>query len=184
MTALTDPVVHGRRLELRPLLPDDVGEAYVRWLNDPETVRFTEARHATHTLESVRAYVAACRASQCEHLLGIFEQAGGRHVGNIKIGPVNPHHRCASVGLIIGEKARWGRGYATEAIALAARYAFTVLGLHKLTAGVIEGNEGSQRAFEKNGFMVEGVRRRQNFCEGRWRDESILGLLAEEWEHA
>ena len=177
-------VVHGRRLELRPLGPDDVTESYVRWLNDPETVRFTEARHVTHTLESVRAYVAACAAKGNDHLLGIFELAGGRHVGNIKIGPVNPHHQSASVGLIIGEKARWGRGYATEAIALAARYSFTALGLHKLTAGVIEGNEGSLRAFEKNGFLVEGVRRRQNFCEGRFRDETMLGLLAEEWEHA
>lgn len=178
------PVVHGRRLELRPLAPEDVGEAYVRWLNDPETVRFTEARHVVHTLESVRQYVTACLARKDEHLLGIFEQAGGRHVGNLKIGPVNPHHQSASLGLIIGEKARWGHGYATEAIALATRYAFTVLGLHKLTAGIIEGNEGSLRAFEKNGFMVEGVRRRQNFCEGRWRDETLLGLLAEEWEHA
>lgn len=184
MTPPGEPVVHGHRLELRPLAPEDVGEAYVRWLNDPETVRFTEARHAAHTPESVRAYVAACRACEHEHLLGIFEQAGGRHVGNIKIGPVNPRHQSASLGLIIGEKARWGRGYATEAIALAARYAFTVLGLHKLTAGVIEGNEGSLRAFEKNGFVAEGVRRRQNFCEGRWRDETLLGLLAEEWEHA
>lgn len=184
MTPPGEPVVHGRRLELRPLVPEDVGEAYVRWLNDPETVRFTEARHCVHTLEGVRAYVEACRTREGDHLLGIFEQAGGRHVGNIKIGPVDACHQCASVGLIIGEKARWGKGYATEAIALAARYAFTVLGLHKLTAGVIEGNEGSLRAFVKNGFLVEGVRRRQNLCEGRWRDETLLGLLAEEWEHA
>jgi len=184
MMTPAEPVVHGRRLDLRPLSPDDVTEAYVRWLNDPETVRFTEARHATHTLESVRAYVAACAAREGDHLLGIFELAGCRHVGNIKIGPVNPRHKSASMGLIIGEKARWGRGYATEAIALAARYAFTALGLHKLTAGVIEGNEGSLRAFEKNGFLREGVRRRQNFCEGRYRDEILLGLLAEEWEYA
>jgi len=181
---MAEAVVSGRRLELRLLEPEDVGEAYVRWLNDPETVRFTEARHRAHTLESIRAYVAACAARGDDHLLGIFEMAGGRHVGNIKIGPVNPHHKCASVGLVIGEKARWGRGYATEAIALASRYAFTSLGLHKLTAGVIEGNEGSRRAFEKNGFMVEGVRRAQNFGDGRWRDEVLLGLLAEEWEHA
>ncbi|MEW5772906.1 MAG: GNAT family protein [Thermodesulfobacteriota bacterium] len=184
MTAPREPVIRGKRLELWPLSPEDVTATYVRWLNDPETVRFTEARHATHTLEGVRAYVASCAARGDDHLLGIFELAGGRHVGNIKIGPVNPHHQCASVGLIIGEKARWGRGYATEAIALAARYAFIVLGLHKLTAGVVEGNEASLRAFEKNGFHVEGVRRRQNYCEGRWRDEFMLGLLAEEWEHA
>jgi len=169
------------RLELRPLRPEDVSDAYVRWLNDPETVRYTEARHTQHTLESVREYVAECTAKGNEHLLGIFEVRCGRHVGNIKVGPLNPHHRYASVGLIIGEKDCWGKGYATEAIALAARYSFETLGLHKLNAGVVQGNEASLKAFEKNGFMVEGVRRMQNYCEGCWRNEIMLGLLAEEW---
>lgn len=184
MSGARDYLVRGSCLGLAALRPEDVGEAYVGWLNDPETVRYTEARHAAHTLESVRAYAAACAARGDDHLLGVFELAGGRHVGNIKVGPVNPRHRCASVGLIIGEKERWGRGYATEAIELAARHAFTVLGLHKLTAGVVEGNAASLRAFEKNGFVVEGVRRKQNFCAGEWRNEILLGLLAEEWEHA
>jgi [ribosomal protein S5]-alanine N-acetyltransferase len=169
---------------LCPLDPGDVSETYVCWLNDPEVVRFTEARHQTHTLESIRAYVASCAASTKDHLLGIFELESGRHVGNIKVGPVNPYHRCASVGLIIGEKDRWGRGYATEVISLASRFGFSVLGLHKLTAGIIAGNSPSQKAFERNGFRVEGIRRKQNFCDGEWRDEIIVGLLTEEWNNA
>lgn len=177
-------VLGGNRLELRILAPADVSDDYVRWLNDPEIVCFTEARHTVHTLENLRAYVEACCAKENDHLLGIYERISGRHVGNIKIGPVNLHNRSASVGLVIGEKDCWGKGYATEAIGLAVHYAFVTLGLHKLTAGAIEGNAASLRAFEKNAFVIEGVRRKQNFCEGRWRDEILLGLLAEEWEHA
>ena len=172
--------VRGGRLELRYLTPHDVSEAYVRWLGDPETVRFTESRHTTHTIDSVRAYVAACASGSSEHLLGIFELAFDRHIGNIKIGPVSAHHLYASVGLIIGEKDCWGRGYATEAIGLAARHAFSTLGLHKLTAGIIAGNESSLRAFARNRFVVEGVRRQQNLCDDGWRDEILLGLLQEE----
>lgn len=181
---MIEVVVSGNRLGLSFLHPEDVGEAYVRWLNDPETIRYTEARHRTYTLESVRAFVAGCKIKGNEHLFGIFEKVAGRHVGNIKIGPVDPHHHCASVGLIIGEKDCRGRGYATEAIGLAARYAFTALGVHKLTAGVLEANVASLRAFQKNGFSIEGVRRKQNFCEGSWQDETLLGLLAEELKDA
>lgn len=172
--------VRGGRLELRYLTPCDVTEAYVRWLGDPETVRFTESRHTTHTIDSVRAYVAKCAAGTSDHLFGIIELASGRHIGNIKVGPVNTYHRYASVGLIIGEKDCWGKGYATEAIGLATRHAFSTLGLHKLTAGVIAGNESSLRAFARNRFVVEGVRRKQNLCDGGWRDEIMLGLLHEE----
>jgi RimJ/RimL family protein N-acetyltransferase len=177
-------VICGSRLTLRPLLAEDVGEAYVGWLNDPETVRYTEARHTVHTVASVRDFVAACHARMDTHLLGIFEQAGGLHVGNIKLGPVNMIHLCASVGLIIGEKTRWRLGYATEAIGLASRYAFEDLKLHKLTARMVRGNEASLQAFRKNGFVEEGVQRKQNLFDSVWHDEIMVGLLAEDRVHA
>lgn len=170
----------GEHLQLRRLRPEDVGTTYVGWLNDAETVRYTEARHGRHTLESVREFVAACQARSDVHLWGIFELAGGAHVGNIKLGPIDAFHRRASIGLLIGERSRWGRGYATEAIGIAVRLGFGELGLHKLTAGVIAGNEPSLKAFRKNGFVVEGVRRRHSLVDGAWRDETLLGLLAEE----
>lgn len=150
-------------------------------MNDPEVVRFTEARHGVHTCESLLAYVDKLGASDSEFLMGLFETEGGRHVGNIKIGPVNAIHRTASLGLLIGERTCWNRGYASEAIRLAARHAFGPLGLHKLTAGIIDGNGASLKAFLKNGFVVEGVRRQQNLCESTWRDETLVGLLASEF---
>ena len=177
-------VVHGVKIGLRYLTPEDVSDAYMRWLGDRETMSFTESRHYVHTIDSVRAYVVSCTASSSTHLLGIIELASCRHIGNIKIGPISVHHQCASVGLIIGEKDCWGRGYATEAIGLAVRHAFLTIGLHKLTAGVIAGNESSLRAFAKNHFVVEGIRRKQNFCEDGWRDEVLLGILREEYGNA
>lgn len=174
----------GGRLGVRSLFPEDVGQAYVGWLNDPETIMYTEARHETHSFETLLTYVESLGTRENEHLMGIFEKLGGRHVGNIKLGPVHPRQLCASIGVIIGEKDCRGRGYATEAIGLAVRFAFEQLKLHKLTAGVIQGNEASLRAFEKNLFIIEGVRRKQNCCGGAWRDETLLGLLAEDWSNA
>lgn len=168
------------RLRLQRLSPDDVTNAYVGWLNDPETVRYTEARYVRHSLESVREYVASCQARLDVHLWGIFERAGGCHVGNIKLGPVDRTHSRASIGLIIGERSRWGRGYATEAIGIVTRLAFRDLELHKLTAGVIAGNEPSLAAFRRNGFIIEGVRRKHDLVDGVWRDEVILGLLRDD----
>lgn len=179
MIALNAPL-SGTRLTLRKLVPSDVGMAYVGWLNDPETNMYTETRHETHTLETLLAYVKSFENRHNEYLLGIFEKDCGRHVGNIKIGPVNLRHLFGSVGVIIGEKDCRGRGYATEAISLAVQFAFKQLGLHKLTAGVIRGNEASLRAFQKNLFVVEGVRREQNFCAGAWRDEMMLGLISDD----
>lgn len=170
----------GERLQLRLLRAEDVGPAYVGWMNDAETVRYTESRYQRHTLDSVREFVAACQTMSDVHLWGIFERAGGAHVGNIKLGPIDGVHRRASIGLIIGERSLWGRGYATEAIGIVVRVAFSELGLHKLTAGVIAGNGASLKAFRNNGFLVEGVRSMHTLVDGAWCDETLVGLIAKD----
>lgn len=174
-------LVRGDRLALAGLRPEDVGGSYLRWMDDPEVLRFTEARHTRHTPESLREFVIGCMNNTALHLLGIFEMSTGRHVGNLKIGPVHPLYKTASLGIIVGEKDCWGKGYATEAISLAETYAFVDVGLQKLTAGCIARNGGAACAFRKAGFKLEGVRRKQNFCEGEWMDEMIFGILAEEY---
>ena len=70
------------------LLPEDVSEDYVGWLNDPEINEFLEVRHHAHTLASVREYVRECLEKKRHHY-GVFH--GERHVGNVTFTPVNSH---------------------------------------------------------------------------------------------
>lgn len=145
-------------VELFVLRPSDVGDAYVGWLNDPEINQFLESRFIEHTLESTRAYVGDMLASPGNMMLGIRSMALERHVGNIKLGPIDRHHGLGEVGLMIGERAAWGKGIATRAISIISRIGIDQLGLRKITAGCYATNAGSQKAFEKAGFFVEGVR--------------------------
>src|SRR3954468_24973407 len=103
------------RLQLRSLTAEDATQRYLGWLTDPEVNRYLEARFAEHSLESLRQFIEACNSGVAELLLGIC-LADGRHIGNIKLGPVNPHHKNAAIGLLIGERDCWGLGYASEAI--------------------------------------------------------------------
>jgi [ribosomal protein S5]-alanine N-acetyltransferase len=169
--------VDGARTHLRELEVDDVGEAYCRWLNDPEVNRYLESRYVVHTVHALREWVAAKRADPDNVLFGIMLNDGNVHIGNIKLGPVDRTYGTADIGLFIGEKAHWGRGYATEAIDLIARYAFDTLRLRKVTASCYSSNESSARAFEKVGFEREGLRRAQFLSEHGPEDQIMLGLL-------
>ena len=60
------------------------------------------------------------------------------------------------VGIMIGDRDSWGKGYASEAIKALSSYAFESLNLKKLTAGMYKENLGSQKAFLRSGFSVEG----------------------------
>src|SRR5262249_39270580 len=109
--------------------------------------------------------------------LAIILKEGDRHIGNIKLGPIQWIHRFADIGLLIGEKDCWGRGYATEAIRLVTDYAFCELNLHKLAAGCYDLNQGSIKAFQKVGFIVEGVRKQRFYYRKSYIDEILLGLV-------
>lgn len=169
--------LEGPRLYLRPVRLEDANETYLRWLRDPEVVRYLEARLIAHTPESLQRFVTTLSADPAHVFLAIVLKAGDRHIGNIKLGPIHEFHRCGDLGLFIGEKVCWGKGYATEAIVRLARYAFQELKLHKLTAGCYGINRASARAFAKAGFVIEGIRPRHFNCEGRYVDAVLLGLL-------
>jgi RimJ/RimL family protein N-acetyltransferase len=150
------PLIQGSRLHLRGVRPEDATERYVGWLNDPEINRYLEVRFSPQTLEGVRAYVEEMADSPDYAFLAIVLDEGKRHIGNIKIGPVNRAHGFADIGIVIGEKDCWGKGYAAEAIALATSYAFDGLGLHRVEAGAYAPNMGSAKAFLKAGWKEEG----------------------------
>jgi RimJ/RimL family protein N-acetyltransferase len=128
-------------------------------MNDPEVTRFLESRFASHTPGSLRRFISDAELAADVYLFAIELLDGRRHIGNIKLGPVERHHGRADIGLLIGAKDCWGRGYATEAIETVTGWAFAELGLRKVTAGAYAPNEGSIRAFERAGYHIECVRR-------------------------
>lgn len=175
----SDFCVQGQKVFLRPVTLSDAVTAYVGWLNDKEVNRFLETRHKEQTPESVRAYIKATLAREDELFLAICLKENNLHIGNIKIGPINLIHGFGDISLFIGDKDKWGKGYATEAIKLISQYAFDNLGLHKLTAGCYECNIASIKAFEKAGFKKEFSQRKQYLFEGEYIDRVCLTLFPE-----
>jgi ribosomal-protein-alanine N-acetyltransferase len=169
--------IETQRLVLRTLTPADVTDRYVSWLEDPQVTRYLEVRFHRQSPDSVRAYVEQMNASPDTLLLGIFTRDGDTHIGNIKLGPIDRHHERAEVGIMIGDRGSWGRGYAGEAIKALTGHAFDHLGLHKVSCGLYADNEGSRRAFLKAGWFEEGRRREHWSCDGRRQDDVQMGCL-------
>ncbi len=70
-----------------------------------------------------------------------------------------------------------GKGYMSEAVKIICDYAFKTVRLHRIEAGVMVNNFGSQRVLEKNGFIQEGLNRKNVQIDGVWEDHYIYGLL-------
>ncbi len=161
---------------LRILASDDVSERYLRWMSDPDVLLYLESRFASFSLQSLRGYVEAVNASSRDILFGIFTRQDG-HVGNVKIGGIDPVHRFGDLGILVGEPGARGRGIGTKAIVLATQYAFCDLNLNKLFAGIYAPNEPSRRAFEKAGYRQAGVLRQHRFFKGAFVDQIMMECL-------
>ena len=142
------------RIYLRPVNVSDATDEYVSWLNDEEVNQFLEIRFIQHTLDMLRVYIEKVSKDHGILFLAIIRKDTDKHIGNIKLGPVDWYHRVGDIGIMIGDKASWGQGYAGEAIRLLSDYAFRELVLHKLEAGAYENNVGSIRTFSKAGFYL------------------------------
>lgn len=169
-----------QRLIYRTLSVDDVSQCYVDWLNDPIVNRYLESRHEHQTIDSCQSYVADMASNPAHNLFGIYLRETGKHIGNTKLGFVNPYHQRAQLSLFIGERDCWGKGFATETIKEITSWGFNDLELEKIEAGCYDVNLGSLRAFLKAGYQVEGYLRKNIVLDSQRIGSFWLGILPNE----
>ena len=166
--------VPGKRIFLQALNPQKLTSDYAEWMQDKDVLRYLTGRNHAYSTQELQDYVMKMNDSPLNYMFGIFLNEDNQHIGNIKIGSIDPTHRFADVGLLIGDKSQWGKGYATEAILLVTNFAFERLNLNKVTAGMVVTNVGSYKAFMKAGFKEAGRLSRHVLLDGQFMDQFIL----------
>lgn len=158
---------------LRTVELSDAGGNYLKWMNDPEVLKYLEARFTVWTESGLRDYITQMKRNPNTPFWAILSNE--EHVGNIKL-TINPQHKFAEIGIVIGREF-WGKSIGTQALKLAATEAFENLNLHKLWAGTYNNNLGARITFQRAGFRVEGCLRNQYLCDGKWTDDILWGLV-------
>src|SRR3990170_6809050 len=156
---------------------------YLFWLRDRDVVRTLNlpAYMSTPVSEkTVEDYCQRIFASERDLFLALHDAATQRFIGTLKAANVDFYHGLADIGIMIGEKAYWGRGFASDAIGALARHLFDGLGLPRLTARAMALNPAMIKVFEKLGFRREGVLRAHDRYDGGTCDHVLFGCLKDE----
>ena len=90
-------------------------------------------------------------------------------------------HSEAWVGLGIGAREDWSKGYGTDMMKLCQQYVFCELSLERLSLGLFAYNPRALRSYERCGFRLEGRTRMDTMREGNRVDSLWMGILREEW---
>ena len=149
------PVLSSKRLLLKPLSLSNLSQEYVNWLNDPDVNVYLDSG-GDYTIEKLKNFLQEVEDKSIL-FWAIHLNHNDKHIGNIKIDPVNLKHGLCEYGILLGDKNEWGKGFAKEASLMVIEYCFKTLNLRKMTLGVVENNVNAVELYKKIGFNVEGV---------------------------
>lgn len=180
------PRLETARLILRPHEPHDV-EKYRAWDNDPELVYLNDDDSDFFqplTLEETRLFLADIDQNGGKYGMvhfAIEKKADGAYIGYCMLAEIELQHQRCKIGVTIGEKDEWGKGYAHEALIPVIDFCFGELGLNRVVAEIYCSNERSRRLFAGLGFQHEGTLRQSVWKRGEPLDDCLYGLLREDW---
>ena len=173
-------MLKGDKVLLRAVRPDDL-ERYVEFLNDVETqVLAGGALPRPLSLPQVQARYQ--ESLKQEHDVWFAIDAGQRFIGQCTLQRFDPAGQTCQLGISIGDKDYWGRGYGRDAVEQLLKYAFRLRNMRRVWLGTSETNERAQRCYRACGFIEEGRLRQHSWTDNRYEDEVLMGVLRTEWE--
>ena len=109
-------------------------------------------------------------------------EADGVCIGQCALFQFDAVAQSCALGITIGDKGYWGRGYGSDAIRLLLDYAFRLRNIRRIYLTVNSTNERAIGAYRRCGFVEEGRLRQHVWSAGQYIDLVNMGILRDEWE--
>jgi diamine N-acetyltransferase len=181
-------MIQGERIRLRRNERADIA-MFVGWLNDPEVRRYLSFIMPISMANEEQWFDKMLNLPAAEQPFAIEirkvsskKAAAWQMIGNCSFMDVDHTARSAEVGLFIGDKSCWNKGYGTEVMRLLLHFGFNSLNLNRIFLRVDEDNKGGIRAYEKAGFVHEGRLRQSIYRDGQYHEMLIMSVLRSEWD--
>jgi RimJ/RimL family protein N-acetyltransferase len=163
VTAVAGEVARGTLIVLREKTLDDAEQDY-EWRRDPELATFDAARPYNGSLKDyISIFGDELRYPSPYRKTIAVEDNDGRHIGNVMYYNADFHRKEAEIGVTIGLREYWARGYGTDLLRTFVGYLFESLSLERIYLKTLDWNLRAQRCFEKAGLSRYGTSRRGEY---------------------
>ena len=152
--------VVGEFIRLREKRIDDIPDEY-SWRVDDELSRLDATRPLTMSYDDFFRYTKEEMQfpSYRSKRLAV-DTLDGVHIGNVMYYDLNVRNREAELGIMIGDKGYWGKGYGADIVKTLLTHLFLDIALDRVYLHTLAWNYRAQASFEKAGFKkVRSVRR-------------------------
>jgi RimJ/RimL family protein N-acetyltransferase len=156
MSKLPIQRIQGSDIQLEPFSCQFVTIDYLRWMNDKETTRFIQKAQGKTSIDDLHSFVNQMIDSDLDYFFAILLKKDQRHVGNVRLGPIDFVSKKSHFGIMIGEKDLRGCGVGTEVVELIKQFSFEYLDLDRLSFPVVKKYLAAMKLYEKTGFTISG----------------------------
>jgi len=171
----------GEKVKLREYKKEDIKQAQ-EYVNDPEIKSFlAPGIPFLYTYEDELKWFESNTATKDTYNFAIETLAESKYIGGCGINSIDWKNSVAVVGIFIGDKNYWSKGYGTDAMKVLVSFIFDEMNINKVKLHVYSFNPRAIKSYEKCGFVKEGVLRQEIFRRGQYHDEIVMGLLREEF---
>lgn len=167
-------------ITIRPFEPEDVTSFFSAVRSSAEILaRWMPWCHANYSIEEAKAWLAACQKEWSQgtsYPFLIIDTGTHEVVGSVDINQINRNHNFGNIGYWVAS-SHVGRGIATSAVKMAARFGFTEAGFTRLEIAALTENWASRRVAEKAGAKLECIARNRLTGWGKSHDAAVYALI-------
>ena len=143
-------LLQSKRVKLDLFTKNKVNKNYKKWMNDKVVTKYLVKSNYT-TIKQLKSFVGSIDNPE-NYFFRIIDIKSNRHIGNVRIGPLNLRNKSSGFGIMIGNKKFHNKGYGKEVTALCVDFLFYFLRFKKIKFDCHINNMAAMRLYENLGF--------------------------------
>lgn len=163
----------GGKVILRPLERQDLSRS-LGWLKDPRINKYLSQDFRDLTLRQEEQWFEYIKDSSQDIVFAIQEKISGLHIGNCALHKIDRRKKTCELGIVIGEKDYWDRGFGSDAVNTLTGIALEELGMARVRLNVYTYNRRAIKVYGNCGFRIVRVLKRNHLYNGKYWDTIIM----------
>jgi len=169
-------MIMGTKIKLRAKRLADALADY-SWSRDPELIRLDAAALSpTSFSQYLSDYANELRYPFSSRYRFAVETLDGKHIGNCSYYNIIPGKAEAELGILVGNRDYWDKGYGADVVSTLASYIFRQTNFKRIYLKTLDWNTRARKCFKKCGFTPYGYMGRNGFS------FVFMGLYRSQWE--
>ena len=168
-------MIKSEKVILRDKSTEDAWNDYA-WESDPELSRLDAAPVLKMSYaDYLEEYTSELFIYYTEGRRFAIDTHDGIHIGNCSYYNYNEFRGDTEIGIMIGDRDYWGKGYGTDAVTTLVDHVFTNTDLNRIYLKTLNWNDRAQKSFAKCGFSKFGEMSRAGY------DFILMEIHRDEW---